>query len=665
MVSFHTLRTCGHTTFMLFFTIFVVVAYIRVVYDGLAWAGVVLPLFLGLAVESATLGHTIAQLWPFFRVAIRVRTGLLAAMFVRFQAFVWVAAVTLAVGMLAIVVSVESMHPAWAMAPMYLQSCTALFLYLWIKRETNDRISVVRTHGVLHLFSLALTLLLTFKTTSAPYLSWWIVFSPLWLLLASAVVILISLMFYVFMVPISRWQRLYFLSLYCLLIVTVVVPCTVCLVIFTTGLDAGLDPGYQTAFAVAFFELVVLWIAFAVLVRSQRRARRARQHEIEEAQAALARALAARLESAPSAPDAGGSGSSLVASTTTPGAPALESITRTPQSRNRIGPPPLPEIAIYESDNEFEAATNETCVICFDDMANTILQDCGHNQFCIACARQVRKCPLCRAPIVGIVHRLPESARDAPSRQALAAFEMHLRYEHQLQRLAHENGSAPTRTPLPRIRRRIGPLGSDSIAREGHVPAMAARHAAVSTDESPVSSTHVRSTSLTASDRTSVTVAGSGRRTTRIDEEAPHPRAVTPRPIFSQSYMASLAERSRTPDGDALARFLAYMPMAAGLLPDSGHDDDVSATPSEPQLFSLVGAIPRRTRSRSSARSSRRSSLQTPNLVRIESAETSELASAIASALADADPDHAASLADRNRSSASPSPSCRPIRLAR
>eukprot|EP00450_Noctiluca_scintillans_P024415 CAMPEP_0194517034 /NCGR_PEP_ID=MMETSP0253-20130528/50094_1 /TAXON_ID=2966 /ORGANISM="Noctiluca scintillans" /LENGTH=149 /DNA_ID=CAMNT_0039360951 /DNA_START=9 /DNA_END=458 /DNA_ORIENTATION=+ len=39
----------------------------------------------------------------------------------------------------------------------------------------------------------------------------------------------------------------------------------------------------------------------------------------------------------------------------------------------------------------------ETCVICFEAPGGVKLQPCGHNQFCQACARQVRKCPLCRA----------------------------------------------------------------------------------------------------------------------------------------------------------------------------------------------------------------------------------------------------------------------------
>eukprot|EP00450_Noctiluca_scintillans_P013099 CAMPEP_0194506932 /NCGR_PEP_ID=MMETSP0253-20130528/35584_1 /TAXON_ID=2966 /ORGANISM="Noctiluca scintillans" /LENGTH=173 /DNA_ID=CAMNT_0039349729 /DNA_START=35 /DNA_END=556 /DNA_ORIENTATION=- len=39
----------------------------------------------------------------------------------------------------------------------------------------------------------------------------------------------------------------------------------------------------------------------------------------------------------------------------------------------------------------------ETCVICFEAPGGVVLQPCGHDQFCRACAKQVRKCPLCRA----------------------------------------------------------------------------------------------------------------------------------------------------------------------------------------------------------------------------------------------------------------------------
>uniref|UniRef100_A0A7S1A0Z0 RING-type domain-containing protein n=1 Tax=Noctiluca scintillans TaxID=2966 RepID=A0A7S1A0Z0_NOCSC len=39
------------------------------------------------------------------------------------------------------------------------------------------------------------------------------------------------------------------------------------------------------------------------------------------------------------------------------------------------------------------------CVICFESPGGVVLQPCGHDQFCQYCAKQVRKCPLCRTPM--------------------------------------------------------------------------------------------------------------------------------------------------------------------------------------------------------------------------------------------------------------------------
>lgn len=40
---------------------------------------------------------------------------------------------------------------------------------------------------------------------------------------------------------------------------------------------------------------------------------------------------------------------------------------------------------------------DNTCVICFESPGGVRLEPCGHSLFCQACARKVRKCPLCRA----------------------------------------------------------------------------------------------------------------------------------------------------------------------------------------------------------------------------------------------------------------------------
>lgn len=43
------------------------------------------------------------------------------------------------------------------------------------------------------------------------------------------------------------------------------------------------------------------------------------------------------------------------------------------------------------------ADEDDMCVICFERPGGVQLRPCGHDLFCRVCARQVRKCPLCRA----------------------------------------------------------------------------------------------------------------------------------------------------------------------------------------------------------------------------------------------------------------------------
>ncbi|KNC51753.1 uncharacterized protein AMSG_07823 [Thecamonas trahens ATCC 50062] len=52
------------------------------------------------------------------------------------------------------------------------------------------------------------------------------------------------------------------------------------------------------------------------------------------------------------------------------------------------------------------------CIVCFDAQQNTVLLDCGHSATCLDCARQVSLCPLCRAPILGMVVRPAVMAAD-------------------------------------------------------------------------------------------------------------------------------------------------------------------------------------------------------------------------------------------------------------
>ncbi|KAF2460096.1 hypothetical protein BDY21DRAFT_337386 [Lineolata rhizophorae] len=62
-----------------------------------------------------------------------------------------------------------------------------------------------------------------------------------------------------------------------------------------------------------------------------------------------------------------------------------------------------------------------SCKICFEQLANVVFQDCGHQMACSWCAEQLigvpqmnvagflvrPRCPVCRAEISGVVRALP------------------------------------------------------------------------------------------------------------------------------------------------------------------------------------------------------------------------------------------------------------------
>jgi molybdenum cofactor biosynthesis enzyme MoaA len=54
-----------------------------------------------------------------------------------------------------------------------------------------------------------------------------------------------------------------------------------------------------------------------------------------------------------------------------------------------------------------EAEGSNTCVICFDKPANTVLMPCMHSRFCGECMRRHRttsgSCPTCRGNIMGVL----------------------------------------------------------------------------------------------------------------------------------------------------------------------------------------------------------------------------------------------------------------------
>ncbi|XP_005101311.1 RING finger and SPRY domain-containing protein 1 [Aplysia californica] len=55
--------------------------------------------------------------------------------------------------------------------------------------------------------------------------------------------------------------------------------------------------------------------------------------------------------------------------------------------------------------------SDDACTLCFDNVADTQLMDCGHRGFCEVCAIQLEKCPICRQRILKRVRMQPEETR--------------------------------------------------------------------------------------------------------------------------------------------------------------------------------------------------------------------------------------------------------------
>jgi hypothetical protein len=49
-----------------------------------------------------------------------------------------------------------------------------------------------------------------------------------------------------------------------------------------------------------------------------------------------------------------------------------------------------------------EAQTND-CIVCMDAKKTHVFQPCGHYCVCATCAAQCQTCPICRAPVTGIL----------------------------------------------------------------------------------------------------------------------------------------------------------------------------------------------------------------------------------------------------------------------
>jgi hypothetical protein len=55
--------------------------------------------------------------------------------------------------------------------------------------------------------------------------------------------------------------------------------------------------------------------------------------------------------------------------------------------------------------------TTELCYICFENASDVVLIQCGHAGVCHSCVRRIlgldRRCPLCRAPVNGVIFSMP------------------------------------------------------------------------------------------------------------------------------------------------------------------------------------------------------------------------------------------------------------------
>lgn len=60
---------------------------------------------------------------------------------------------------------------------------------------------------------------------------------------------------------------------------------------------------------------------------------------------------------------------------------------------------------VKETETPDEPATNEddACVICCDNKINAVNLPCRHSATCMGCARQLRRCCICNAPLQTVI----------------------------------------------------------------------------------------------------------------------------------------------------------------------------------------------------------------------------------------------------------------------
>lgn len=87
--------------------------------------------------------------------------------------------------------------------------------------------------------------------------------------------------------------------------------------------------------------------------------------------------------------------------------PAQGAVDPTPPQQPAEAPAEAEEAGAGEDEDEEEEDGGNECIVCFDAAKDALLYPCGHVALCQPCGNRIKEerggCPICRAPIVGVV----------------------------------------------------------------------------------------------------------------------------------------------------------------------------------------------------------------------------------------------------------------------